>query len=197
MTIKMLVNAVSPLQIKRNSAYLKLQGKRGLEVGYVAGVIVRCWVSFFYAVSVSSVISGLLVSAKWGVIYADLAGFCVGFCVVLLAVVALRNWFSGLFFVVFVALIGMLFSISSLDTIAVENIKYFFITFLLANAGYTLPLSVMQFSVFKRRAVESSVKAFDVSYASRYPEGDEDEAIHEAMWGERFDDLMLMAPKNY
>lgn len=197
MTIKMLVSAVSPLQIKRNSAYLKQQGKHGLKAGYMVGVIVRCWVVFFYIASVSSVISGLLASAKWGAMYADLAGFFIGFCVALLAVVALRNWFSGLFFVVFIAFIGMLFSVSSLDAIAVGNIKYFFITFAFTNAAYALPLSALQFSVFKRRAVESSVKAFDVNYASRYSESDEDEAVHEAMWGERFDDLMLTASKNY
>lgn len=192
MNIKALAAALSPLQIKRNSAFLDRQGRNSLRAFYITGVLIRAWVLYLYAQAVSGAVVGFLEGAGWSEAFSLFGGYSIAALVSLLALLALRNWLAGISFVVIFSLIGAALVLSVFSSVNVMLFKQFAFSILFSQLLYLSPLMLLQFSMFERSALKSRVRATSHSYAD-----DEDDDVNESMEMMKGESFYDMRTSNY
>lgn len=169
MSIRALVAALSPLQIKANSAFLDRNSKNSLRAFYIAGVLIRGWVLYQYATSVAGTISEHMLLTGWGATVSAISSYTLAALIALLALLALRNWIAGMAFIFAMSVAAGILSATALGGVDLAVLKRFVLSSFIIQTLYLLPLMLLQFSMFKSSALKSGVNAVSASRKTHAP----------------------------
>lgn len=167
MMLRFLMNAFSPLQVWRNARFLYDLDKPFLLTVYLAGLPLRFIALESFAVFVIEPLQRLYFPQL-----PAFAGLALGVVLIVLAVLFLKHWLSGVVFIALTVALFSVFIVGGMRALPTDTLMRLLLGFTSLVCGYLSVLIFLQFSFIKRLATRVSKQREVVVYSEDDDEED-------------------------